>query len=337
MNNYTDLILKYRLGEMTIAERKEFNRILCLNMPLRKEFMFQEKLDKIMKESLLLQSIESDPYLIKAEILACNDIDKYLKKSQERSNEKEISVFEVDTEVELRKKIAKAEVEMVLSGIDDISEEWVRNFDESKPANRHNAAAQQIIQFVKKSEPFNETVIQMPSLRHRITRKIVFQAAAAVFVLSLLLFKSLTPSYSGDAVYKRYYEPLETNSFSLRGTSQDVNVKFQEGVDDYLSGNYAKAEVAFNDSRKMDNNTPEVLLYAGLNHMGQGKFTEAIDLFSDLLSTADQFVPEAQWYLGLCYIKTGENLKAHSLMETLSGTDGMYKNKAQLILKNLNQ
>lgn len=333
MNNYTDIILKYRLGEMTIAERKEFNRILCLNTPLRKEFVFQEKLDKIMKKSLLLEVIESDPYLIKAEILACKDIEDYVV----NGGKKDISSSEVETEVDLRKKIAKAEVEMVLSGIDDIAEVWVRNFEERKPAIRHDMAAQQIIQYVKTSETNQEKVIHMPSLRYRISRKIVFQAAAAVLVLSMLLFKSLTPSYSGDSVYQRYYEPLEANSFSLRSNVQDANIKLQEGVDNYISKNYAKAELAFNESRKMNNNSPEVLLYAGLNHMGQGKFTEAINLFTDLLATADQYVPETQWYLALCYIKTGENLKARSLMETLSETDGLYKQKAQLILKNLNQ
>jgi tetratricopeptide (TPR) repeat protein len=337
MNNYTDIILKYRLGEMTIAERGQFNHILCLNLQLRKEFIFHEKLDNIMKKSLMLEAIESDPNLIKAEILACRDIDTYLNKDGERVNNKDNNIFEVETEVELRKKIAKAQVEMVLSGIDDISESWVKNFEKSKAFIGQDSAAQRIIKYVKQSEPFKETVIQMPSLRYRITRKIGIQVAAAVFVLSLLLFKSLTPSLTGDAVYKRYYSPMEANSYSLRGNSQDAGTKFQEGIDYYLQKDYAKADLAFNDLRLKNENAPEILLYAGLNKMGQGHFASAIKLFSDLLSTGDQFVPEAQWYLGLCYIKTGENLKARSLMESLSETEGIYMKKAQVILKNLNQ
>lgn len=87
----------------------------------------------------------------------------------------------------------------------------------------------------------------------------------------------------------------------------------------------------------MNTNLPEMLLFSGLNQMGLGNIPAAITLFSDLLSSKDQFVPEAQWYLGLCYLKTGDNLKARSLMETMSETEGIYKKKAQLILKNLNQ
>ena len=320
---------------MTIVEREEFNRNLCLNMQLRKEFLFQEKLDKIMKKSLLLEAIESDPDLIKAEILALKDIGTYQQRVQEKNGCKVNNNFEVETEVDLRKKIAKAEVEMVLSGIDDISEVWVRNFEESQSSIRHDVSAQRIVEYVKKSDPTNETIIQMPSLRHRLTTKIGYQVAAAVLVLSFLLFKSLTPSYSGDAVYQRYYEPLEANSFTLRGNSENANVKLQEGVNFYLSKDYSKAELAFNDLQKINQNLPEALLFAGLNQMEKNNFVAAITLFSDLLSAEDQFIPEAQWYLGLCYIKTGDNLKALSLMETLAETEGLYKKKAQLILKNL--
>ena len=332
MNEFTDIILKYRSGEMNKAEREEFKRNLGLDEQLRKEYIFQEKIDKIMKQSLLLDSIESDPDLIRAEILARKDIHTYLMKDGVKSPKKD---FEVEKEVELQKKVAKAEVEMVLSGIDDISEVWVRNFDQNKPAIKHDIAALQIVEFVKKSDPFNE--IEKPDVRHRFNRKIVFQVAAAGLLLSLLLFKSLTPSYTGDAVYSRYYEPLEANSFSLRGNSNQVNGKFQEGIDYYLLKEYTKAELAFNESRKMNENLPEVLLFSGLNQMGQNNFPAAITLFTDLLSAEDQFVPEAQWYLGLCYIKTGETLKARSLMETLSETEGIYKKKAQLILENLNR
>lgn len=337
MNNYTDLILRNQSGEMTIVEREEFNRYLSKNIELRKEFIFQEKLDNIMKKSLLLEAIESDPDLIKAEILARRDIDSYLNKRGVTINKGVISHFNIETEFELRKKIAKAEVEMVLSGIDEISDVWVRSFEELKPALLHDFVALRIMEFIKESKPFTETVIKAPSVNFKVNRKVFVQLAAAVLVLSMLLFKSLTPSYSGDFVFERYYEPLEANSFSLRGHSQDANGKLQEGVDYYLSKNYKKAETAFNELQKMNTNLPEMLLFSGLNQMGLGNIPAAITLFSDLLSSKDQFVPEAQWYLGLCYLKTGDNLKARSLMETMSETEGIYKKKAQLILKNLNQ
>lgn len=335
MNNFTEIILNYHSGEMNKIEREEFKRNLNNNERLRKEYVFQCKIDKIMKQSLLLEAIENDPELIKAEILALKDIDNYRRSKIESSITREFSIIEVDTEVELRKKIAKAEVEMILSGIDDVSEDWVKTFDLNKPSHEDDIAAQRIIEYVKKSDPFNERVIQMPVLRHRISRKIVFQVAAAVLILSLLLIRPLTPSFIGYSVYDQYYEPLEANSYRLRGNSNEITGKLQDGVDYYLSKDYTHAELAFKELRKMNENLPEVLLFSGLNQMGQGNFPEAITIFTDLLTVEEQFIPEAQWYLGLCYIKTGENIKALSLMETLSETEGIYKKKAQLILKNL--
>ncbi len=337
MNDYGDIILKYRSGEMTIAEREEFNRIFSTNIHLRKEFIFQENLDKVMKKNLLLEAIENDPDLIKAEILALKDIDNYLNKSGLKMNPKAFDILEVETEVELRKRIAKAEVEMVLSGIDDISEVWVKDFERRKPTIQVEKDAQRIFEYVKKSAPFNETVTQMPSIGQRITRKIVFQAAAAVFILSLLLFKSLTPTWSGDSVYQHNYVPLEANSFHLRGSAQEVNGKLQTGVDYYLAKDFGKAELAFSELRKTSKNLPEVLLFSGLNQMEQNNFPAAITFFNNLLASEDQFVPETQWYLGLCYIKTGDTAKARSLMTTVSETEGIYKNKALDILKGLNR
>ena len=336
MNNFSDLILKYQSGEMSIAERKEFNRDFFLNIELRKEFIFQEKLDKVMKESLSLEGFESDPNLIKAEILAQKDIDNYMSKSGVKNQSKPFINIEVDAEVEIRKRIAKAEVEMVLSGIDDIAETWVKDFDNRKSELYNDEFAKQIREYVKTSNPI-EPSVQVPAASHTISRRLVFQLAAAVFVLSLLLFKVLTPSFSGSSLYNRYYEPLEANSFQLRGTVQDANSKLQEGVDYYLSKDYNKAEIAFNSLRKMDKILPEVRLYSGLNQMGLNNYPAAISTFGDLLASQDEFIPEAQWYLGLCYIKTGELAKAKTLLVTLSETEGIYKKKAQVILKNLNR
>ena len=88
MNNFTDIILKNRLGEMNKAERDDFKRNLVLNEQLRKEYSFQEKLDNILKNSMLLDAIENDPDLIKADILAQRDIDVFMGLSKSIAVEK---------------------------------------------------------------------------------------------------------------------------------------------------------------------------------------------------------------------------------------------------------
>ena len=101
MNNYNDLILKYQSGEMTIPEREEFNRNFFLSEELRKEFLFQEKLDKVMKKNLFLEGIESDPNLIKAEILALQDIDNYLNNSNMKNIRMENKTINIETIIQI--------------------------------------------------------------------------------------------------------------------------------------------------------------------------------------------------------------------------------------------
>ena len=341
MNNFTDIILKYQSEEMTNDEQEEFKRNLNLNESLRKEFEFQEKIDEIMKISLLLEAMVADPELPEYELIACKDIALYKPKEGEKkigiNGKKDHRVIELETDVELQKKIAKAEVEIAMHGIDEISEVWVKNFDEKKPSIEEVITAQRILAYVNESDPFGKDAVLIPSVRRRIKIKTIFMAVAAIFVFSLLLYKSLAPSYTNDSLYSQYYEPLEANSFLFRGSSNEVSDKLQSGVDYYMSKNYTKAELIFDELLKRKESLSEVRLYSGLNQMGKGNFANAINLFTELISADDQYVPEAQWYLGLCYIRTGQNVEAHSLFEIMSETEGIYKKKAQLILKNLNR
>jgi len=334
MNNFTDIILKNRLGEMNKAEREDFKRNLVLNEQLRKEYSFQEKLDNILKNSMLLDAIENDPDLIKADILAQRDIDLFMGLNKSITLERKGNL-DLEVEVEMRNKIAKAEVEMFLSGVDVISEVWVKNFDFNRKSLEEDAAAQKIVNYISKSLAQNQHVISLPTFTHQLTRRICYSVAAAVLFLSLLTIKSLTTTYSGGNIYDKYYEPLEANTYRLRGSSQNGQEKLQEGIDLYISKDYAKAETAFGQIENIKENQSEILLYSGLSKMQQGNYSGAISLFEDLLTKQDLFVPEIQWYLGLCYLKTGDNLKALPLMESLAQTEGLYKTKAHLILKDL--
>ncbi|MEI6141653.1 MAG: tetratricopeptide repeat protein [Mariniphaga sp.] len=334
MNNFTDIILKNRLGEMNKAEREDFKRNLVLNEQLRKEYSFQEKLDNILKNSMLLDTIENDPDLIKADILAQRDIGLFmdLNKSRNSGNNNNL---DIQDEVEMRKKIAKAEVEMFLSGIDVLSEVWVKNYDFNKKTIAEDAEAQKITNYIKKSLSQNLRVVTLSSLTHQLTRKIGYSVAAAVLLLSLLTVKSLTNTYIGDNIFDKYYSTLEANSYRMRGNSQEGIERLQEGIDYYVSKDYAKAEIVFEQLAGSSENRSEILLYSGLNKMQQGNYNGAIALFEDLLSKQELFVPEVQWYLGLCYVKTGDKLKALPMMESLANTEGLYKNKARVILKDL--
>ena len=340
MNNFTDIILKNRLGEMNKAEREEFKRNLFLNEKLRKEYSFQEELDNVMKNSLLLESIESDPDLIKADILAKNDINNFLK--NKKSTQKNIiapHAIGIEDEVELRKKIARAEIEMFVSGIDVITDAWVKNYNYDKKILNMFPENQEIYNYIKQSLDTSVTPVRhIRGIFSPISLR-VGVSAAAVLLFSVILIKSLSFSIADNSQYTKFYEPLDGNSYHMRGSNSinDNDKKLQEGIDYYLTGKYNTAENVLNQIPVNTVENPEVLLYKGLTKMELNKNAEAIDLFSSLINLNDQFVPEAQWYLGLTLLKTGETDRAKQLFNVLSKTEGIYKKKSYDILSNLNR
>ena len=50
---------------------------------------------------------------------------------------------------------------------------------------------------------------------------------------------------------------------------------------------------------------------------------------------ANAFIESAEWYLGLCYLMTNDNLKAREVFEDIASSDGYYKKEARRILKKI--
>ena len=161
-----------------------------------------------------------------------------------------------------------------------------------------------------------------------------FGAAIGIFIITMLLFKSLSPTYSESDLFNRFYEPLTDNSFQLRGSEQEKEHLFSEGVNEYLAGNYESADLKFDQLITSGVEKPEVLLYAGLTKTAIEDYVDAIVTLNNLLQNSDQYSPEAKWYLGLCYLKTGNTVKTKAILEDLIAQK-MYTKKAQALLRNL--
>jgi TolA-binding protein len=338
MTNYTNLILKYLLGELTDLEREHFELELQFNHQLQLEYNLQLKLDKFMKTSVLLEETEADPELGFADAQSKNDIEQYLGSLQK--NSKNSSNRNINIEEYLKEKLQKAEIEMAVKGIDNVTGNWVKEWETKKKKAVNSPENIGIEAFITESMKQNN----LPPARKKIifgkwsVKQIsaAFGAIAAIFIISLLIFNSLEPSLTESELFDKYYEPLTDNSFKIRGSDQEINKDFSKAVDFYLSSNYIEADSKFGQIREMGISSSELLLYSGLTKTATGDYPAAIQLFNSLLNDSDQFSPEAKWYLGLCYLKTGEPEKAKALMEDLIG-QGFYLKKATIILKNLDR
>jgi TolA-binding protein len=50
---------------------------------------------------------------------------------------------------------------------------------------------------------------------------------------------------------------------------------------------------------------------------------------------ANAFIESAEWYLGLCYLKTGDINKATEIFQTIAVSEGYYKKEARKVLKRI--
>jgi len=166
-------------------------------------------------------------------------------------------------------------------------------------------------------------------------RKYLFAAVAAAAAIILVMI-GLSPSFtSADRLFQTYYEPLDASDYTRRGERTDLYLNMTEGINLYNQGAYEKSNHVFSRLYSIHAPLAEVRLFSGLTYMGLGAYDTAVHFFEELLENNVRYVPEATWYLSLCYLKTGELEKAGDLLPGLDEYEGLYSEQAQDLRKKL--
>lgn len=159
-------------------------------------------------------------------------------------------------------------------------------------------------------------------------------AAAAILVIAASVLWFTTGNESAADLYARNFEPYP-NVFepTQRGT---------EGVRDnratafalYEQGKYEAAASLFQDLLKVKEE-PEILLLLGNCNMVLDRDEVAKNNFLTLISDFDVLDEQAKWFLSLCYLKSGETVKARMIWEELGDPRVTYSEKAKRLLKEI--
>jgi tetratricopeptide (TPR) repeat protein len=159
-----------------------------------------------------------------------------------------------------------------------------------------------------------------------------YAAAACAAVLALALWMT-----SGDRepqqLYASYFQP-HPNIFEpvLRGTS-DGSIRSQ-AFQAYEQGDYQRAASLFNEITKR-NNEPGTLMLLGNANLMIGNTAEAKENFLALINQFDDLDVAGKWYLGLCYVRTGEVQAAVDLLKEIQNAESPYAVKARKLLNEL--
>ncbi|NVO10429.1 MAG: hypothetical protein HXX16_10750 [Bacteroidales bacterium] len=135
-----------------------------------------------------------------------------------------------------------------------------------------------------------------------------------------------------NGLYAKYYSPLnDKDIYLLINHSLDVARK------KYMEGEYINSMMLLKDLPSTVTIDAEKNLLIGLNMMEIGKYSVAANYLELAFSNQSGFdyVPQTQWYLGLCYLKTGDKEKAINIFNTIVKSNGYNYKEAKKILKKI--
>ena len=163
---------------------------------------------------------------------------------------------------------------------------------------------------------------------------IVAACAVIMIAIGFLLTNSINPVQTAEVLFDQYYEPyvIPTNYRSVT----DINNIFHKALVEYKKQDYQKALQLFEIVLIKDEFRMDVTLLTGISNLEIENYNKANNSFQKVINHNDNlFIEQAEWYLALCFLKTGEQEKAHLQFEKIIDDNSLYKEEAEDVLKKL--
>ena len=216
-------------------------------------------------------------------------------------------------------------------------------------SSNHSVSMKDIIDDIEKYGPSRaKTTDELEFLRKvkevsdnyrekRVSRVRIYAAAAVVLLAVLstvLLFthrnRSTETLYAAN--YKVYPYVLQT-----RGGDGIADPALLQGLSLYAQGEYRQAADILSKTEAIQKGSPLETLYLGICYIETGNLQQALAALSRITSSAPNIAThQANWYLGLLYLKTNDIGKSKYYFNQEAGSNSSYAEKSRLILKKLN-
>jgi tetratricopeptide (TPR) repeat protein len=169
-------------------------------------------------------------------------------------------------------------------------------------------------------------------------RKVMSYAAIAslTILISLgVLLKVQHNKLTNDQIFEKHYEPYEVTMI-YRSAESDYQKVLSQAMTRYEAGEYLTAINLFEDILAKDPADMASSLYSGISYMETEQYNQADLKFQKIINHNDNlFVEQAAWYLGFCYLHTGQNLEARGHFREIATSSGSYNKKAKKIMRSI--
>ena len=158
-------------------------------------------------------------------------------------------------------------------------------------------------------------------------------AGVAVLAGGLLLIPR--HRLSNNELIDKYYTPYEAPAPSRSG-KMISNADYNVAIEYYQVKDYRNAAVYFSKVIKDEPRNMNSWLLNGISNFEISNYPEAMSSFETVIDDDNNlYIDHAQWYLGLCYIKTGELEKARQQMTMIGNSESVHRKEARKILKRI--
>jgi len=160
-------------------------------------------------------------------------------------------------------------------------------------------------------------------------------AIAALMLLGTLYYLITGATGNSDKIYQASFTPYVYSGVPRNGLSQ-IDITFKSATDLYNNGDFRGASSALNEYLSHNPEKTEAAFILGVSEMEINHFDEAISIFSDLCENrSNLYLDHSQWYLALCYVKTGRYEQATEELQAIINTGSYYKSKARKVIRKI--
>jgi TolA-binding protein len=302
-----------------------------------------------------MEEIMNDPFLGTARSEAEVAIAEYGQKTKDHQKGTFVKEALAGTpDIKIKKDISEIRFEIGKSDISDLSAEWVKGWHKKMQMQGGlTQAGEERKKFISESlkqDTWNvqeemdvmetleakEPVLTLPVAEQRRKGKIRYMhyvsLSAAAVIGVLLMIRTLMPVDPGN-LYNAFYEPYPVKSAIERGGVNEDEI-YASAIFSYKSEDYTNAASLFSDA-VAKNPSSRNLFHLGITCLETGNFDEAIKNLTSVVNGSDGFTKEAQWFLGLAYLRKGKTDEASNCFKYLSASSTYYKDRSDKILRRL--
>ena len=158
--------------------------------------------------------------------------------------------------------------------------------------------------------------------------------AVAAAIAILMVVRIWVPN-NPDRLFQTYYQPLDAADYSQRSETVNQYPRLTPGIQLYNNRDYDQSLLHFDKLNTEMGGLAEIQLFQALNYMGLEQYENASGALVSYVDNQIRYLPEALWYLTLCYVKTGEYMKALDSVSGLKAYGGQYGEQARQLERKL--